>query len=575
MAINAIDNIREKVVRHLLERHFMAKEQGEEFLFMVDTPGQNDAALYFLQEEIGNKNTIRVLLYGKWNRALIAYLLIDETEGTYLVGQFDSQHNFEINIAKKPLRDFFMVTLRNDENILYRHRQSSPESFLVINRIAGWEDLNGRIDFFLKDVKPEIDKRVKPLRALAKYNYFFFDYRQFEAYLATEPYYTSPEKYTKSDLRLISLRVKDFRGIKQAVIEDLPTNVRWIVLTGENGYGKTSVLQAIAAGLYGNYDESGRELVPGNAFIGIEYQSNKTVVTTSSYTSRELFYREKLGRELATYGSARLQVSASVSSDTIEEQLPTTYHLFNSNGLLLNVEQLLKDTHSYKETQPFHNQLISLFKALIPQLAEIRFEVVNLLPEISYVEKDEMGELLNDGLQFHQLAAGFRNIIAMIGDMVYRLSVKQKVENLSELQGIVIIDEIELHLHPTYQKLLPEVLSTQFPNIQFIVSTHSPIPLLGIPAEAGAVLLHVTRSQETGIAIERLDIDFSVLTPNAILTSPIFGFKDLIPDSKPDDQMIRPEDTYEEVEVDRKLRQEINAYLSPKRQAQLLKLIKE
>lgn len=573
--MNSIDDIRQEVVRHLLERHFVAKEQRVDFLFMVDTPGSNDAALYFLQEDVGSKKVIRVLFYGKWNRALIAYLLIDETGGTHLVGQFDSQRNFEIGIAMRPLRDYFMEILPNSHQVIPKHGQSSPESFLVIKKIVQPESLGERIDFFLEEIKPEIDARVEPLRALTKYNYFFFDIRQFEAYLATEPYYTAPEEYVKFDLRLISLRVQDFRGIKQAVIDDLPTDVRWIVLTGENGFGKTSVLQAIAAGLYGNYDESGRQLVPGNAFVGVEYESNGVVVETSSHGSRELFYRRKLSRELATYGSARLQVSASVTSDMIEEQLPTTYYLFNSDGLLLNVEQLLKDTHLYKETEPFHNQLINLFKTLIPQLADVRFEIVNNLPEVWYIEKDEEGKLLNDGLRFNQLAAGFRNIIAMIGDMVYRLSVKQKVENLSELQGIVIIDEIELHLHPTYQKLLPEVLSAQFPHIQFIVSTHSPIPLLGIPEKAGAVLLHVTRSEKAGITVEKLDVDFSILTPNAILTSPIFGFKDLIPDSKPDGKMVNPEDNYEEVEADKRLRQEINEFLSPERQQQLLELIQQ
>jgi len=573
--MSAIEEIRQGVVQHLLEQHFMAKEQGVEFLFIIDTPDPNDAALYFLQEDIGPKKVIRVLFYGKWNRALIAYLLIDEEEEMYLVGQFDSQHNFEITAAMRPLRNYFMNTIPNSRRIIPKYGQSSSGSFLVIKKIAHSEYLNEQIDFFLEEIKPEIDAHVEPLRALSKYNYFFFNSLQFEEYLAIEPHYAPAEEDDKFDLRLVSLRVRDFRGIKKAVIEDLPTDVRWIVLTGENGYGKTSVLQAIAAGLYGNYDESGRQLVPKDSFIGVVYETNGVVVETNSYALRELFNRRKLSRELATYGSARLQVSASVSSDMMEEQRPTTYHLFNSDGLLLNVEQLLKDTYSHQETQLLHNQLITLFKTLIPQLADIRFEIVNLLPEIRYVEMDDTGKLLNDGLPFSQLAAGFRNIIAMIGDMVYRLSVKQEVKNLSDLQGIVIIDELELHLHPTYQKLLPEVLSEQFPHIQFIVSTHSPIPLLGIPAEAGAVLLHVTRSEETGIAIERLYVDFSVLTPNAILTSPIFGFKDLIPDSKPDDQMIRPEDTYEEIEVDRKLRQEIDQYLSPERQAQLLKLIKE
>ena len=314
-------------------------------------------------------------------------------------------------------------------------------------------------------------------------------------------------------------------------------------------------------------------MIGESAFIGVTYYADGNIVKTNSRAPREESANKKLSNELATYGSSRLQVSASVTREMIEEQLPTTYHLFNSDGLLLSVEQLLKDSNSYDK--PFYDQLVTLFKTLIPQLADIRIELVNKLPEVLYIEQDDANQLLTSGLPFSQLAAGFRNIIAMIGDLVYRLSIKQNVENLRDLQGIVLIDELELHLHPTYQKLLPEVLTTQFPNLQFIVSTHSPIPLLGIPKDAGVVLLHVSRTEETGIIVEQLNVDFSVLTPNAILSSPIFGFKDLIPESKPDDRMVRSEDTYEAVQDDQQLRQSINEFLSPERQQELLKLIKD
>jgi predicted ATP-binding protein involved in virulence len=172
-----------------------------------------------------------------------------------------------------------------------------------------------------------------------------------------------------------------------------------------------------------------------------------------------------------------------------------------------------------------------------------------------------------------ELAAGYKNIIAMVGDMINRLSQQQIVEDFKNLTGIVLIDEIDLHLHPKYQKLFVQKLTELFPKIQFIVSTHSPIPLLGAPKNS--VIINVSRTREEGIKAELLDIDFSVLTPNAILSSPIFGFQDLIPDSKSKDKMARSEDSYKEVLLNDQLDKQISEYLTEDNQKELLDLLKE
>ena len=564
-----IDTIRKEVVDYLLERHHAAKKQGEDFFFVIEIIDYDDLP-YMLGPQIDGDTSLKILCYGRWSRSPIAYLIITTRKQVFLIGQFEGDHYPETGQVAYNLDQFFENELRHQVRFIEgQNLDGSVRWVFEITPPAAFTDKLNRV---FDTIKPKIDSLITPIRN-DKYGYYFFDKSQFDKYLKTEPHYTSPAPVIRENLRFKTLRVKDFRGIRQTVIDDLPPSARWIVLTGENGYGKTSVLQAIAAGLCGNYDESGRQLVPDTAFVGVQYYANGEVIETNSRTPRYESASKKLNSELATYGSARLQVSASVTREMLEDQLPTTYHLFNTDGLLLNVEQLLKDTFRFNDR--FHKQLVILFKTLIPQLATIRIEVIDELPEILYVEQDETGTPLSGSLTFDQLAAGFRNIIAMVGDMVYRLSIKQKVENLADLQGIVLIDELELHLHPKYQKLLPEVLTRQFPHLQFIVSTHSPIPLLGIPKDAGVVLLHVSRYEETGIVVERLDVDFSVLTPNAILSSPIFGFNDLIPESKPDNQMIQPEDTYAEVEADRELRQTINQFLSPERQAELLELIRE
>lgn len=372
----------------------------------------------------------------------------------------------------------------------------------------------------------------------------------------------------KRDLALKSLRVENFKGIRKIEIDDLPPSARWIVLTGENGYGKTSVLQAIAAGLYGNYfhDEKGirEQLVPDSAYVEVEYFAANEIFSNSSSLPRELSALVELERELATYGSSRLRVSANVTTDTIERQIPSFYSLFNTDGVLLNIEQRLKDTFTAEvlagnkqgaKSKSAFGQIVDVFCRLLPQLKDIKIQQVNLTLDVRYIEQDENGNPLNEGVPFTQLAAGLKNVIALVGDMIYRLSTRQEVNQLADLQGIVIIDEFELHLHPKYQKALPEKLSKVFPHIQFIVSTHSPIPLLGVPADT--VLLHVTRDMEKGIQLERLNVDFTTLTPNAILSSPIFGFDDIIPQANTKLAEVATEDTYNEAQRTKRLKEKL------------------
>lgn len=81
-------------------------------------------------------------------------------------------------------------------------------------------------------------------------------------------------------------------------------------------------------------------------------------------------------------------------------------------------------------------------------------------------------------LDIRQLSDGERSLIAMISDLGRRLSLANpELENPLYGAGVVLIDEIELHLHPKWQIEVTEKLRTIFPNIQFIVTTHSPFIL--------------------------------------------------------------------------------------------------
>ncbi|HAV3453062.1 TPA: AAA family ATPase, partial [Acinetobacter baumannii] len=101
----------------------------------------------------------------------------------------------------------------------------------------------------------------------------------------------------------------------------------------------------------------------------------------------------------------------------------------------------------------------------------IRLELVN-----NDDGKDKVRMVLkDDSLFLHQLSDGQRVFLGMIGDIARRLILlNDSSDNPLMGQGIIIIDEVELHLHPKWQQKIIGVLRKCFPNIQFIVSTHSP-----------------------------------------------------------------------------------------------------
>jgi predicted ATPase len=316
---------------------------------------------------------------------------------------------------------------------------------------------------------------------------------------------------------LSRLEVFDFQGIKHLKIEHISVNAQWIFLTGENGFGKTSVLRAIALGLVGD-EYADQEYLTQTAIYANGYNWNKPFL--HSVKPQQL---AKNDFQIATYGAARFHLNHIDQMEPNPNKLSKkTYSLFNNDGLLLNIERLLIDTE--RDNLPVFNRLKAIFLKLIPNLADFKSELIEKRRYIRYYEKSEEGEIYAP-VFLHELAAGYRSILTMIGDMVQRLSAHPK-NSLDDLQGIVLIDEIDVHLHPKYQYELPILLSEVFPKVQFIVSTHSPIPLLGVKPNS-AVVLTVHRSKTAGITVERLDdaIEIGQLSANALLSSTIFNFK--------------------------------------------------
>lgn len=90
-----------------------------------------------------------------------------------------------------------------------------------------------------------------------------------------------------------------------------------------------------------------------------------------------------------------------------------------------------------------------------------------------------------------EMSDGYKNTLSMIGDIAYRMAVLNPMlgdKVLEETPGVVVIDEIDLHLHPQWQQTIISDLNTVFPKIQFIVSSHAPAVINSVAKEQIRVL---------------------------------------------------------------------------------------
>lgn len=102
--------------------------------------------------------------------------------------------------------------------------------------------------------------------------------------------------------------------------------------------------------------------------------------------------------------------------------------------------------------------------------------------EIQMFYDNETAEML----PLHYLSDGSKSILAMVADIAYRMAILNPhlLENvIQETDGIVLIDEIDMHLHPAWQRKIISALHKTFPKVQFICTTHSPTVLTNVPRE--------------------------------------------------------------------------------------------
>ncbi len=126
-------------------------------------------------------------------------------------------------------------------------------------------------------------------------------------------------------------------------------------------------------------------------------------------------------------------------------------------------------------------------------------------------KEDHLKVVLTNGeeMLFETLPLGYRRVLSMVFEIAYRNFILNKRvlldDRVMEPEGVVIIDEVELHLHPALTQEIVERLSFVFPNIQFIVSTHSPLVLSNLKEDEGNKIIALSQDSEKVYHIRELD----------------------------------------------------------------------
>ncbi|HAY4071163.1 TPA: AAA family ATPase, partial [Vibrio cholerae] len=169
----------------------------------------------------------------------------------------------------------------------------------------------------------------------------------------------------------------------------------------------------------------------------------------------------------------------SITKEEIEYLLSKTDNKEKIGSL---ISQLLEKKNNYNNNEDR--------EFLIRQQKVIQESIKTFVSDIDQVKISRTPHLdmtvIKNGseISIFNLSQGEKTLIALVSDIARRLVIlNPSLENPLNGYGIVLIDEIDLHLHPKWQQTIVQKLENTFPNIQFILSTHSPLVLTTVTSE--------------------------------------------------------------------------------------------
>ena len=283
-----------------------------------------------------------------------------------------------------------------------------------------------------------------------------------------------------------------------------------LILTGKNGSGKTSVLEAMVRyiqnflrrsvpleevkRLYSyclgqiekmnsleDSEQNRQQIYENKRNLNIwenELKSLTSEIILTSTSDIRLKEKYEQGNFIFAYYKAKREFQVEQYKNIEKVELQNKYNIVENPGAKLTKYLVdLKATQAFTKDVEKAEKIDGWFKRFENILKTI-FEDEHL--ELKFNDETFQFSIHESGREpfdFNTMSSGYAAVLDIINDLIIRMEAQSGLRTEFDMEGIVLVDEIETHLHLEVQKKILPVLTKLFPNIQFIITTHSPFIL--------------------------------------------------------------------------------------------------
>ncbi|MBV8582305.1 MAG: AAA family ATPase [Candidatus Eremiobacteraeota bacterium] len=308
---------------------------------------------------------------------------------------------------------------------------------------------------------------------------------------ATEPADTAAP--TERMRRLTLTNIGPFEQIS------IPFSPGWNVILGDNGVGKSTILRAVALALCGDAQASsfaGKRLLRSGADSG-QIQLQLDAVTHATTLLRQTDGSVHVSARLISpvqQGTWAVLGFPPMRGISMRAMSPSSTQFYAPAGGRPRVEDLLPLLVGSVDTRidDLRDWLVLLeFAKHGEAIRATFFEIAKELftdATVAFASGDPasgvMVETADGVVPIEQLSQGMISLLAWVGILVQRMHEIYPDDNAPlERSALVLVDEIDAHLHPAWQRALVPVISKRFPNLQLVATTHSPLVVTALKRE--------------------------------------------------------------------------------------------
>ncbi|MDZ7896408.1 MAG: AAA family ATPase [Arcicella sp.] len=338
---------------------------------------------------------------------------------------------------------------------------------------------------------------------------------------------------------ITSIEIENVKCFKEKQLIDFSDEsgriYQWNILLGDNGTGKTTLLrslymtntnhfrwdkkryisllnfESISSILITYYVESEENV---KEFITAKKEKNTlNIESLLSSSSDDWDFPETGINHFIAYGANRFGEKEEYVSPFDESTLvDDDAKLINVEGYFINLDYL-RNKEASKKSEREYNIVKDILKKVLPDVSDIRIITKGRRPFVEF-------QMQYGWIKYQDLSLGYQTVTAWMVDLAVRMFERfSRHKDPLAQPAVVMVDEIDLHMHPRWQQKIMRHLSEQFPKIQFIVTAHSPL-IVQSATNANVIVL---KRQGNQVVVDNDPVSVKNWRIDQILASDMFG----------------------------------------------------